>query len=98
MRDEEFRKSIQKYGEDNEQEIKILDGPAYDKSIIGITSSGVLVYDYESMVEEFMEDNNCSYDEAMEFVDYNTMRALPYFGEGTPIVIIDTLDSIKEKY
>lgn len=98
MVDEELRKALHTYGEENEQELKIFDEPAYDKSIIGFSSTGVIVYDYEKMIEEFMEDNNCTYEEAMDFVDYNTMRALPYFGEGKPIVIVETPDSIKEKY
>lgn len=98
MVDKELRKALHTYGEENEQELKIFDEPAYDKSIIGFSSTGVIVYDYEKMIEEFMEDNNCTYEEAMDFVNYNTMRALPYFGEGKPIVIVETPDSIKEKY
>ena len=35
MKDEELRKSLRAYGEENDQELKIFDGPAYDKSIIG---------------------------------------------------------------
>lgn len=98
MKDEELRKSLETYRKENEQGLEMFENPSYDKSIVGISSSGQLVYDYEKMVEEFMEDNNCDYDEAVDFIDYNTMRALPYEGEYKPIVIIETPDSVKEQY
>lgn len=28
-----------------------------------------------------------SFDEAMEWIDYNTIRSLPYAGSGAPIII-----------
>lgn len=34
-----------------------------------------------------MEKNGCTAEEAMEWIDYNTMRALPYAGAMAPIVI-----------
>ena len=98
MKDEELRKSLETYRKENEQGLEMFENPSYDKSIVGISSSGQLVYDYEKMVEEFMEDNNCDYDEAVDFIDYNTMRSLPYEGEYRPIVIIETPDSVKERY
>ena len=32
--------------------------------------------------------------EALEFVEYNTMRALPYFDDYAPIVIFDDIECI----
>ena len=72
------------------EEAMLFDNPSYDKSIIGITLGGNVVYDYNSMIEEFAEENNCSYDEALDFVDYNTVRSLNYISdEMKPIVITD---------
>ena len=31
-----------------------------------------------------MKADNCSYEEAEEWIEYNTERALPYWGEGAP--------------
>lgn len=65
----------------------ILDNSAFDNSIIGVTLDGRLIYDYDKMIEEIIEDDGMSFDEAMEWIDYNTIRALPYAGIGAPIII-----------
>ena len=36
------------------------------------------VYCYEDLVESFAKKNHTTYTEALEFVDYNTMRTIPY--------------------
>ena len=66
----------------------ILDNPSFDKSIVGYTSDGRLVYDFDKMVVEFASDNDIEdYIEAIEFIEYNTERALPYMGERAPLII-----------
>ena len=65
----------------------ILDNSAFDNSIIGVTLDGRLIYDYDKMIEELIEDDGMCFDEAMEWIDYNTIRALPYAGSGVPIII-----------
>lgn len=100
MKDLKFRKALDAMVEDQgiEEEVLILDNHAYDKSIIGITEDGRLIYDFEQMVQEFMEDEDCDETEAIEWLEYNTMRALPYMGERAPIIITESRDSILEKY
>ena len=44
----------------------ILDNSAFDNSIIGVTLDGRLIYDYDKMIEELIEDDGMSFDEAME--------------------------------
>jgi|TARA_X000000950_G_C13878770_1_gene645971 hypothetical protein len=49
-----------------------LDG--LNEAIVGVTSQGYLVYDYEKIIEVFMkEPSNMEYDEAIEFFDYNVL-------------------------
>lgn len=69
----------------------LFDNMSYDGSIIGVTTDGRVVYDYDKMVEELMEDENCSYEEAADWIDYNTIRALPYAGENGPIIMYSVL-------
>ena len=98
MKDPKFRKALDAYAVDHEQDIKVLDDHTYDKSVVGITDDGRLVYDYNKMVEEFMEDEGCDETEAVEWLDYNTMRALPYFGENAPIIINTNKETLMELY
>ena len=67
----------------------ILDNASYDESIIGITLEGAIRYSYDRMVEEYMIDNECTYDEAVDWIDYNTVRALPYLPQPRPIIVYE---------
>lgn len=69
----------------------VFDNMSYDGSIVGVTTDARVVYDYDKMVEELMEDEECSYEEAAEWIDYNTIRALPYAGENGPIIMYSIL-------
>lgn len=67
----------------------VLESPDYLSAIIGITEEGRLIYSYDKMVEHLMLEDDMDAGEAMEFIDYNTIRALPYAGEMAPIVMYD---------
>lgn len=36
-----------------------------------------------------MEHDGMTYEEAVEWLDYNTVRSVPYMGEFKPIIIYD---------
>jgi hypothetical protein len=64
-----------------------------DEAIVGVTSTyreGIecrhLVYSEDKIINIFVEEGMTA-DEAMEFYEYNTVRALPYMGTGHPIII-----------
>jgi hypothetical protein len=43
-----------------------------DECVIGYSSDGVLIYDYEMMVDKFVEDD-MDHEEAIEWIDYNIL-------------------------
>ena len=65
----------------------IFENPDYDSAIIGITENNQVVYDYEKMIEHLMQEDDMDYEEAIDFISYNTIRSLPYAGEGAPIIM-----------
>jgi hypothetical protein len=65
----------------------VFDNASYDNSIVGVTTDNRVVYDYDKMIEELMEDEGWSYDDAVDWIDYNTIRSLPYAGEKAPIIM-----------
>lgn len=69
------------------EEAVIFNNPDYDAAIIGISSDNRVIYDYDLMIECLMLDEGMSMEEAMDFIDYNTIRALPYSGPDGPIVM-----------
>lgn len=64
----------------------ILENPDYDSAIIGVSESGRVIYDYDKMVEWLMETDGMTQEDAVDFIDYNTIRALPYFAN-SPIIM-----------
>lgn len=57
------------------------------ETLIGIDSENRAVYDYDKMVEWIMKTDKCSYDDAVDWIEYNTIRSLPYVGNKAPIVV-----------
>ena len=67
--------------------IKYLTNYSYDDALIGVSEDGRAIYDFDKMVEWLMNEAGLSDSEAVEWIEYNTIRALPYFGEGAPIIM-----------
>lgn len=70
-----------------DEDALVFDNPAYDNSIIGQTFDGRAIYDFEAMAEELATDDEITIEEAMDFIDYNAIRSLPYAGEKAPVVV-----------
>lgn len=67
--------------------VKYLTNYSYDYALIGVTVDGRTVYDYELMVEWLMNEEDCTYNEAVEWIDVNTLKSLPYMGSDAPIIM-----------
>lgn len=65
----------------------VFDNYAYDNAIIGTTFDGKAIYSFEQMVLELMQDEGWTYEEAVEWINYNTIRSLPYVGEKRPLIV-----------
>lgn len=67
--------------------VKFLTNYSYDDALIGITDDNRAVYDYEKMVQWLVDNEEFSYEEATEWIDYNTSRAISYMGEEAPVIM-----------
>lgn len=69
----------------------LLEGEEFDGGCIGWAENadgdGVLVYSYEKLAAALSAAGYGSYDDACEFIEYNTLRSLPYAGPRAPIVV-----------
>lgn len=73
------------------EETVVLENPDYIDAIIGISADDRLIYSYEKMVAYLVEHENMIAEEAAEFIDYNTIRALSYAGAYAPIVLFNII-------
>lgn len=60
--------------------------PEFDAAIIGMDVNERVVYDFDKMVE-CLVDEDCNEESAIEWIEYNTIRSLPYQGERAPIIM-----------
>ena len=65
----------------------VLESPDYLGAIVGVSDDGRVIYDYEKMAQCLMETEGMDYEEAMEFVNFNTLGAVPYMGDKRPIIL-----------
>ena len=66
----------------------VFENPDFDSAIIGYDAvNHRVIYDFEKMVEHLINKDGMEYEEALEFVEYNTLRAIPYMDENAPIVL-----------
>lgn len=80
----------------------VFDSPDFYEAVIGHTEDGRIIYSYDLMVKCMIADLACiafsdvdglsgdeldeKYEEAVEWIDYNTIRTIPYMGEKSPII------------
>lgn len=78
---------MRKHLEDIVEGAILFDGPAFDNSIIGVSTDGRVVYSWMLMVEELSKDEGISEEEAADFISYNTIRILDYLPENKPVIV-----------
>lgn len=80
---DELREFLEAQGH---EETVFFENPSFVKAITGITDSEQLIYDYDLMIAAAMEEENWEAEEAIEWIDFNTLRSIPYIGQYHPIV------------
>lgn len=69
------------------EESVVLENPDYADAAVGVTTDGQVVYDYSKMVNHLGDVDGMNAEDAIEFIDYNTIGAMPYMGELRPVII-----------
>lgn len=64
--------------------------PNYAEAIIGFSQDDQVVYSYDKMIDCLVKDGMTTED-AIEWLDYNTIRAIPYMGEKPPIIVYELI-------
>lgn len=77
----------------------MLKADGFDEALIGIgrrcSQEDVLVYDFDKAVKILVDRDKMAVDEAMEFLEYNTLNA--WVGEETPMFVFSmTMEEVDE--
>lgn len=60
---------------------------SYDGALIGVSEDNRAIYNFDLMVEWLMSTEDFDEIEAIEWIEHNTIRALPYMGSESPIIM-----------
>lgn len=67
--------------------VVLLENFSYDTALVGVTTDGRAVYDYEKMIAWLVDTQGFTEDEAVEWINYNTVGALPNAGDAAPVIM-----------
>lgn len=67
------------------EDVIVFENEDYDGCIVGVTTNNEAVYSKAKMVKWYMKQNNCTEEEALEWIEYNTEGSLGF--EGSPIIL-----------
>ncbi len=65
----------------------VLESPSYISAVVGISTDGRLIYSRDLMVRYLCKRDGTTELDAEEFIDFNTVGALPNMGEKAPIIM-----------
>lgn len=68
------------------EDVVIFSDYNYDDALIGVSEDNRAVYDFDKMVDWLCRNEGFSETEAVEWIEYNTIRALPYYANA-PIIM-----------
>lgn len=81
--------NVKQYLDENysEEELRIIDG--FDEAFVGVGyqfHKAVTCYDKDKIIEILMSDG-MTFEEALEYFEFNIVRGIAYLGEQAPIII-----------
>lgn len=75
----------------------VLENPDFADAVIGVSFEGNLIYDYDRMVSCLKSGDGMEDLEAMEFIEHNTFRSVPYMrSAGVTPVFVQTIYPTEE--
>lgn len=84
---DELKEWISNY---TDEEVLVFDSPDYISAFLGLTHDNRALYDYNLMLEHLVSQDGMDYEEAADFISYNTLRSLDYGAAGDdkmPVVL-----------
>lgn len=84
MTNEEVKQVLHELEHD---ETVVFENPDYVSAIVGITDDGRVIYSWDKMIKHLVEADGMTDEEAIDFIAYNTERAIPYAGPMAPIIL-----------
>ena len=69
-----------------DDEVILFERPSYATAFVGLTEDNIAIYDFDKMVKYLVDKDGMDAGDAISFIEYNTIRALPYH-DRSPIIL-----------
>ena len=79
--------AIDKLADYEYEDVPCFVNPDYEDAIIGFSHDGRIIYDFDKMVEYLMNTEGWSDIDAIEWIEFNVIRSIPYMGSDAPIIM-----------
>lgn len=92
MTNDLLKEYIKEHVSDDEitNDIVLLEGDEFAPGFIGLTADTYqAVYSYEKLIVSLTAHNHWTSEEATEWLEYNTLRSIPYMPGKKPIIIYE---------
>lgn len=76
------------------EDVILFENPDFASAFIGVTTDEIAVYNYRKMIEHLVNVSEMTEEEAEEYINYNTIRALPYYKK-SPVVVMDLCEDFE---
>lgn len=76
--------------EQSVEECMLFEDYDYCTAFVGLSNDYRAIYDYDRMVEYLVEKEDFTAEDAIEWIDYNTIRALDYISDPHKPIILFT--------
>ena len=74
------------------ENVVIFNDYGYDSALIGVSEDNRAIYSFDKMVDWLMNEEGFSETDAIEWIEYNTIRSLPYAGNDAPIIMYSLIE------
>ena len=76
--------------EQGHEDTILLEGDEFADGVLGVTEDGHLVYGYNEIIDSLMKAWDCPEQEAIDWLEYNTIRSIAYMRTAgkEPIIVL----------
>ncbi len=71
----------------NDNSVVFLSDYSFEDALIGLSEDNRAVYEYDRMIQCLIESEGLTEEEAVDWVECNTIPSLSYLGPGAPIIM-----------
>lgn len=89
-----FYNKLREHLAEHYPDAKFFESPSYDNAVLGFEpNTGRVIYERSACIDHLQKREGMTWEEAEDFFEYNTMRALDYMDAKTkPIIIVSHFD------